>query len=87
MDTVSRVYSRRISHYCLTARTKFRNFLPQTKQGGLGFVDALTLTADLAGVGGDVIFQAGVCFIELVRYGYHAALVVLSFWPFWVQSS
>jgi len=46
-------------HYCLAAGAEFRDGLPQSGQGVLGLFDALTLTADVAGVGGDAIFQTG----------------------------
>jgi len=46
-------------HYCLAARTEFGEVLPHSGQGVPGHVDALTLTENVAGIGGDAVFQAG----------------------------
>src|SRR5688572_29749700 len=45
-------------HY-LAARAKFRDGLPQSGQRDFALVDALTLTTDVTGIGGNAIFQAG----------------------------
>src|SRR5450759_798975 len=46
-------------HHYLTARAEFRDVLPQSGQGAGGLFDPLMLTTDVAGVGGNAIFQVG----------------------------
>lgn len=45
--------------YCLAVRAQSGEALPHFGQGGLRFVNAFTLTVDVAGVRSDAVFQAG----------------------------